>query len=161
DEILEMLAGRTGFPRTYLIETRKASYERAAQRRPAYRYIGQQPCAEEPTKIEREGNTLTGVAASAGVSTGQVCIVESEEDLSRFQPGNVLVTTSPKPAWTPLYAVASGLVTSSGSTLSHGLISAREYRLPAVIGLPGVIDELANGQEVTVDGNQGVVLVHE
>ena len=59
----------------------------------------------------------------------------------------------------PLFAKAKGLVLETGGVLSHGAIVAREFGLPAVGGLPGILRQLATGDEVIVDGGQGVVSV--
>jgi pyruvate,water dikinase len=88
-----------------------------------------------------------------------VRVIETPADMAAFVSGDVLVTPTPNPAWTPIYALASALVTSTGSVLSHGLVSAREYQLPAVIGIPDVTKRLGNGQRVTVDGDQGTVSI--
>ena len=71
----------------------------------------------------------------------------------------ILVAPSTDPAWVPLFAKAKGLVLETGGVLSHGAIVAREFGLPAVGGLPGILRQLATGDEVTVDGGQGVVSV--
>lgn len=86
-------------------------------------------------------------------------VIETPNDITAFVAGDVLVTPTPNPAWTPMYAFASALVTSTGSILSHGLVSAREYNLPAVIGIADVTRRLVNGQTITVDGDQGTVSI--
>ena len=138
------------------MEARRGSFARSATSRPPNRFRGQTPIVEEVKQLTA-GEVLQGVAASPGVASGLVRVVEQPSDVSDFQPGEVLVTASPNPAWTPIYAVASAMVTSTGSILSHGLVSAREYELPAVIGIEDAPRRLQNGQKVTVDGDQGIV----
>jgi pyruvate,water dikinase len=99
------------------------------------------------------------VGASPGVASGRVRVIESPDDMASFVSGEVLVTPTPNPAWTPMYALASALVTSTGGILSHGLVSAREYHLPAVIGIADATRKLANGQHIVVDGDRGTVSI--
>ena len=83
------------------------------------------------------------------------------------EPGNidppgepyVLVCPSTDPAWVPLFVNAKALVMETGGVLSHGAIVAREFGLPAVAGLPGVLERLQTGQRVRVDGINGTVCV--
>jgi phosphoenolpyruvate synthase/pyruvate phosphate dikinase len=77
-----------------------------------------------------------------------------------MQPGEVLVTGTTTPAWTPLFAMASAVVTDIGGPLSHGSIVAREYGIPAVMGTGGATKRIKNGQMITVDGSAGTVLLH-
>nr|MBP8266691.1 hypothetical protein [Zoogloea sp.] len=68
-----------------------------------------------------------------------------------------LVAPSTDPGWTPLFLKAGGLVVETGGYLSHGAIVAREFALPAVVNLPGVLGALADGDEVEVNGLTGTV----
>jgi pyruvate,water dikinase len=105
------------------------------------------------------GECLRGLPGSPGRVTGPCFLVTRPEDFARFPKGAVLVAPTTNPAWTPLFYSASGLVTESGGPLSHGAVTAREMRLPAVMSVRGVMGQLRDGQVVTVDGTQGVVRV--
>ena len=74
-----------------------------------------------------------------------------------FREAAILVARTTNPAWTPLFYSAAGLITESGGPLSHGAVTAREMRLPAVMSVRGAMTLFRNGQLVTVDGTQGVV----
>jgi pyruvate,water dikinase len=76
-----------------------------------------------------------------------------------MRPGEILVATITTPAWTPLFAMACGIVTDVGGTLSHGSIVAREYGIPAVLGTGVATRRIHSGQTLTVDGSQGVVIL--
>jgi len=102
-------------------------------------------------------NTLKGVAASTGVVTAPACVLHGPEDFSLMRPGDVLVAGTTTPAWTPLFVIASAVVTDIGGPLSHGSIVAREYGIPAVMGTGEATRRIQNGQIVTVDGSNGVV----
>jgi phosphohistidine swiveling domain-containing protein len=151
---------RSGFTRRYLVQMRRASFDRARTTRPPDAFVDQAPItSDRPGAGAAEPNVLRGVGASPGVGSGRVRVIETPADMAAFESGDVLVTPAPNPAWTPIYALASALVTSTGSVLSHGLVSAREYQLPAVTGIPDVTKRLGNGQHVTVDGDQGTVSI--
>lgn len=63
------------------------------------------------------------------------------------------------PAWTPLFTVAAGVVTETGGALSHAAIIAREYGIPAVLGIDGATTHIENGDRITLDGAAGTVTV--
>jgi pyruvate,water dikinase len=83
--------------------------------------------------------------------------VRTVEDFARFPRGAVLVAPTTNPAWTPLFYSACGLITESGGPLSHGAVTAREMRLPAVMSVREVMGWLQDGEVVTVDGTRGEV----
>jgi pyruvate,water dikinase len=72
-------------------------------------------------------------------------------------PGEILVAPSTDPGWTPLFLTAGGLVMEMGGANSHGAVVAREYGIPAVVGVPAATSRIITGQEVTVDGTLGLV----
>jgi pyruvate,water dikinase len=160
DEAIEALR-HPAFSRRWLVEMRRGDFQRSASARPPDRFLDQAPLLSPAAEHQlTDGRAVfRGVGASPGVASGSVRVVEAPEHVAAFQAGEILVTASPNPAWTPVYAVASALVTSTGSILSHGLVSAREYHLPAVIGISDVTKKLTTGQKVTVDGDQGIVSV--
>lgn len=71
--------------------------------------------------------------------------------------GAILVTPSTDPSWTPLFLRAGALVMETGGFLSHGAIVAREFGIPAVVNLPGILSQIKNGDTLEVDGNRGTV----
>ncbi|KNZ70940.1 pyruvate phosphate dikinase PEP/pyruvate-binding protein [Thermincola ferriacetica] len=102
-------------------------------------------------------DTLRGVASSAGVVTGPARIIDDPKDFGRVKPGDVLVAPYTNPAWTPLFSVIAGLVVDSGGAASHAAIIAREYGIPAVMGVGNATQILKEGEIVTVDGTRGTV----
>jgi pyruvate,water dikinase len=78
-----------------------------------------------------------------------------------MRPGEVLIAGATTPAWTPLFVMASAVVTDIGGPLSHGSIVAREYGIPAVMGTGVATRRIRSGQTLTVDGNAGLVTLHE
>ena len=76
---------------------------------------------------------------------------------SGLKHGEILVCPGTDPAWTPLFLSAAGLVTEVGGMMTHGSVVAREYGIPAVVGVAGATDRITTGQLVRVDGASGVV----
>lgn len=105
----------------------------------------------------RTSNILKGVPTSAGKVTAPARVLRGPEDFDKMRPGEVLVAGTTTPAWTPLFAMASAVVTDIGGPLSHGSIVAREYGIPAVMGTGVATKRIQSGQVITVDGGAGTV----
>ena len=99
---------------------------------------------------------LAGTPASAGTATGIVRVILDPVG-ARLEPGEILVAPSTDPGWTPLFMTAGALVMEMGGVISHGAVVAREYGIPAVVGVPDATTRLHTGQRVTVDGAAGTV----
>jgi pyruvate,water dikinase len=104
-----------------------------------------------------DGETLSGIGVAAGRAEGPARVIRKPTEGSRLLEGDVLVAPATDPAWTPLFLRASALVMETGGTISHGAIVAREYGIPAVINVPGVLRVLTDGTGVLVDGDEGKV----
>lgn len=110
----------------------------------------------------RDGKlVLKGVGTSSGVVTAPARVLFTPEDFNRMQTGDVLVAVTTTPAWTPLFALASAVVTDIGGPLSHSSIVAREYGIPAVMATRSATRQIQDGQRVTVDGGAGTVTLEE
>lgn len=99
---------------------------------------------------------LAGLAVSMGVVEGRARVVHDVAG-ARLRPGDVLVTTDTDPAWTPVFVAAAGLVTEVGGMMTHGAVIAREYGLPAVVGVDGATRHIRDGQRIRVNGTDGFV----
>ena len=84
-------------------------------------------------------------------------MVHGPEDFGRLTTGDILVAPLTTPAWTPLFARAAAIVTDVGGPLSHGSIVAREYGIPAVLGTGVATSRIDTGQNITVNGDRGLV----
>ena len=104
-----------------------------------------------------EGQVLRGNAGSPGKIRGTARVIISLADSDRLEPGDILVTATTSPPWTPLFAFAGGIVTDTGGALSHCAIVAREYGLPAVVGTGMATAMIKDGQQLEVDGDAGTV----
>jgi phosphohistidine swiveling domain-containing protein len=102
-------------------------------------------------------DTLMGVPVSPGTVTSPASLITSPAEFDQMEPDSILVCPMTNPAWTPLFAHASGLVTDMGGILGHGSIVAREYGIPAVVGTGTITQRVKSGQEMNVDGDSGTV----
>ncbi len=102
---------------------------------------------------------LRGMAVAPGVVRGIARLIRTPDEGHRLQPQDVLVAPSTDPAWTPLFLNASAIVMETGGYLSHGSIVAREYGIPAVVNVAGVMNAIRDGEAIQVDGNAGRVMV--
>jgi pyruvate,water dikinase len=100
----------------------------------------------------------TGIGVSGGRATGPACVIRHPDEEEALRHGDVLVAPSTDPGWTPLFLRASAIVMESGGFLSHGANVAREFGLPAVVNIPGILAKLTDGDAVTVDGDAARVM---
>lgn len=103
------------------------------------------------------GAELCGVGASPGRAEGLARVLHDPAEADRLAQGEVLVVPHADVGWSPLFLVASAVVTGMGGTLSHAAIVAREYGVPAVFGVPAVTARLRTGDRIVVDGAAGTV----
>jgi pyruvate,water dikinase len=99
---------------------------------------------------------LPGMPVSAGTVEGRARVVPdmAQADL---EPGDILVTAYTDPSWTPLFVAITGLVTEVGGLMTHGAVIAREYGLPAVVGVEHATRLIRDGQRIRVNGTDGYV----
>ena len=97
-----------------------------------------------------------GLPVSAGTVEGRARVIL---DLAQaaLEAGDILVTTFTDPSWTPLFVAISGLVTEVGGLMTHGAVIAREYGLPAVVGVENATRLIRDGQRIRVHGTDGYV----
>lgn len=108
------------------------------------------------TVVEKGAKTINGLPLSPGVYEGTIRVV-LEPKSTAIGKGEIMVTESTNPAWTPLFATAGALIMEYGGPMSHGGIVAREYGIPAVVGIPSATSTLRDGQRVRVNGETGMV----
>lgn len=104
---------------------------------------------------------LRGSPVSPGQVTGIARILASASQLSELRAGDIVVTRAATPDWTPAFAVAAAFVSDTGGPLSHSSIIAREFGIPAVMGVQRATATIREGQKITVDGATGVIRLHE
>jgi len=104
-----------------------------------------------------QSNEIHGFAASNGVVEGPARLVKSVQEISRLQPGDILVCQVTNPTWTPVFQKIAAAVSDIGGSMSHAAIVAREFGLPAVVGTGNATARIRDGQRIRVDGGRGVV----
>jgi pyruvate,water dikinase len=102
-----------------------------------------------------------GIPISGGQVVGPVRFVRSMEDWSRVCRGDILVVSVIDPGMAPLFGVAGGLIAEMGGTLSHGAIIAREYGLPAVANVSGIMTRLKEGDRISLDAERGEIIIQK
>ncbi|WP_091328082.1 PEP/pyruvate-binding domain-containing protein [Geodermatophilus ruber] len=159
-DLPEVAAALAGRDLRDVVAARRGAYDRETGRRHVPRVLlgdGTEPEARSAGPAAA-GDALVGTPASAGTVTGPARVV-LEPTGAHLVPGEILVAPSTDPGWTPLFLTAGGLVMEMGGANSHGAVVAREYGIPAVVGVPGATGRISSGQEVTVDGTHGRVAV--
>ena len=107
------------------------------------------------------GDVMAGSPVSPGVAEGIVHVIFDPRG-AHLAPGEILVCPGTDPAWTPLFMAAGGLITEVGGMMTHGSVVAREYGIPAVVGVHQATSRLKDGQRIRIDGTTGkVILLHE
>ncbi|WP_406175829.1 PEP/pyruvate-binding domain-containing protein [Streptomyces sp. NBC_00996] len=153
--------GREAFSRTQLDERRRLHEYHNRLPEPALTFIGE----HDPTRSVQPvagGTRLEGLGSSPGRIVGRARIVEDLVwQADEFLPGEILVTRYTDASWTPLFAIAGGVVTDIGSMLSHSSIVSREFNVPSVVNTKYATQRINTGDMVMVDGDTGVVEVVE
>jgi pyruvate,water dikinase len=121
---------------------------------------GRLAATAHPQDSRPESGAWSGISVSPGTASGPARIVQSPTDAAHLRQGDILVAPSTDPGWTPLFLRASAIVMETGGFLSHGAIVAREYGIPAVANVPGILNALQDGETITVDGSAGRVIRH-
>lgn len=140
-----------------LIEQRKEAFHSYEQLRPP-RVLTSDGEAVHGTyrRDDVPSGALVGLAVSAGTVEGRARIVFDMADAD-LEPGDILVTAYTDPSWTPLFVGIAGLVTEVGGVMTHGAVIAREYGLPAVVGVERATERIHDGQRIRVHGTDGYV----
>jgi phosphoenolpyruvate synthase/pyruvate phosphate dikinase len=110
-------------------------------------------------KYKRENlplDSIVGLAVSSGVIEGRARVILNMEDAD-LEEGDILVTAFTDPSWTPLFVSIKGLITEVGGLMTHGAVIAREYGLPAVVGVENATKLIKDGQRIRVNGTDGYV----
>lgn len=141
-----------------LIAERRANYDRELLRNQLPRLLlsDGRTFYEGLSAVDDEDGVLRGSPVSPGVVEGTVRVVLDPQQ-ANLAPGEILVCPGTDPAWTPLFLAAGGLVMEVGGLMTHGAIVAREYGIPAVVGVHQATTRLQTGQRIQVDGSTGQI----
>ncbi|MEJ2011276.1 MAG: PEP/pyruvate-binding domain-containing protein, partial [Anaerolineales bacterium] len=141
-----------------LIKERRERYVREFLRRQIPRLLVSDGRAFYEGMLPGEGDqkVLKGSGVSPGVVEGLARVV-LDPHAANLQPGEILVCPGTDPSWTPLFLASGGLVMELGGLMTHGAIIAREYGIPAVVGVDRATERIQTGVRIRVDGSQGIV----
>ena len=169
-ELRDLCSGKLLLPETLpgLITLRRAALERCEKHEPPEcfvlregAYVRDRTSGSSGAGLDAAAGTratLHGVGVSAGRARGRARVI-LDPVRDKLEPGEILVARSTDPGWTALFAIAGGLVLERGGILSHGAIVAREFGVPAVVGVEDATRVLQGGGQVMVDGDTGEVVV--
>jgi phosphohistidine swiveling domain-containing protein len=168
-DLAEARVGLRGADLHELAAERRRTYNRELRRRRIPRLLlsdgtdveaamGASTSATTTAGAHLPPGTLTGAPASAGTVTGKARVILDPAG-AHLEPGEILVAPSTDPGWTPLFLTAGALVMEMGGPISHGAVVAREYGIPAVVGVPDATTRIATGDTITVDGAAGTISV--
>jgi phosphohistidine swiveling domain-containing protein len=111
----------------------------------------------QPQLPKPDACSMSGLGVSQGTATGRAWIATSLRQALSIEPGSILVCRFIEPCWVPLLERVAGIVAESGSALSHAAVMAREYNIPAVLGVPAATQKIQSGDWLRVRGGEGVV----
>jgi len=111
---------------------------------------------------EKGGTVLKGTPVCEGIVTGLArVILDFNTEAQLISSNEILVTNATDTGWTPYFPLLGGVVTQIGGLLSHGAVVAREYGIPAVVGVHGATDRIRSGDTIHLDGSKGTVTIGE
>ncbi|MFO0678945.1 MAG: PEP/pyruvate-binding domain-containing protein [Polyangiaceae bacterium] len=138
-----------------LVRARRAEFARdRARPDPPGTFVGVPPPVLSPPAT---GDAFRGLPASGGVVEGRARVLFGAEEMGLLQPGEILVVHTTDVGWTPLFLHAAGVVTELGGPLSHAAVVAREFGVPSVVNVEGILRTVRTGDRLRLDGDRGVV----
>ncbi|MGG4495344.1 phosphoenolpyruvate synthase [Brevibacillus reuszeri] len=150
-----------------VVRTSKLDYQIISKRKEDYKFFEKltpprvitsdgEIVAGEYNRENLPANAIVGLAVSSGVIEGRARVILNMEDAD-LEAGDILVTSFTDPSWTPLFVSIKGLVTEVGGLMTHGAVIAREYGLPAVVGVESATKRIKDGQRIRVHGTEGYI----
>ncbi|MGV1047026.1 MAG: PEP/pyruvate-binding domain-containing protein [Solirubrobacterales bacterium] len=163
EELVEALSGTAALRLVRAkVSGRRQAFDRFNRKEavPPMYLVGDREADElAPAQPEGEGDgRLTGLGTSRGRTEATARVIRDLKDIGRVQYGEILVTNSTDPAWTPVFMVISGLVLETGGMLAHGSCLSREYGLPAVT-IPNAMGRISDGARIALDADRGEVVI--
>ncbi|MCR8844554.1 PEP-utilizing enzyme [Paenibacillus sp. SC116] len=164
NEIQDLAYGKYQFPETIpkLIALRQDAHRNNEDTEPPSLFVREQGIYYQDQPIrstyqDEQYTRLVGIAVSGGTVTGRARIIFDPVNDSGLEPGDILVTRSTDPGWTPLFKIAAGLVVEKGGMLSHCAIVAREFGIPAIAAVERATSRIADGDILILHGDTGEI----
>lgn len=163
DEAIDLSCGARSWSLADTVTERRAAYEAAGALTPPDRLVlapgtsWSDEALAGALPVAAQGDSLRGVGACGGLVTGAASVVLDVTEAERLAEGAILVTRQTDPGWAALFFLVKGLVVERGGMLSHGAIIAREYGIPAVVGVRDATRLIRDGDQLRVNGDAGTV----
>ncbi|MBU8878849.1 phosphoenolpyruvate synthase [Bacillus sp. FJAT-29790] len=152
-----------------VVRTNKLDYQVIGNRKDEYKFYEKltpprvitsdgEIIAGEYRRENLPAEAIVGLPVSSGVIEGRARVILNMEDAD-LEDGDILVTAFTDPSWTPLFVSIKGLVTEVGGLMTHGAVIAREYGLPAVVGVENATKIIKDGQRIRVHGTEGYIKI--
>ncbi|MGG1679682.1 phosphoenolpyruvate synthase [Neobacillus sp. NRS-1170] len=152
-----------------VVRTNKLDYQIISKRKDEYKFFDKltpprvitsdgEIIAGEYKRENLPADAIVGLAVSSGIIEGRARVILNIEDAD-LEDGDILVTSFTDPSWTPLFVSIKGLVTEVGGLMTHGAVIAREYGLPAVVGVENATKLIKDGQRIRVHGTEGYITI--
>ncbi|WP_088051421.1 phosphoenolpyruvate synthase [Virgibacillus dakarensis] len=150
-----------------VVRTNKLDYQIISKRKEAYKLYEKltpprvitsdgEIIAGEYKRENLPAGAIAGLAVSSGVIEGRARVILNMDEAD-LEDGDILVTAFTDPSWTPLFVSIKGLITEVGGLMTHGAVIAREYGLPAVVGVENATKLIKDGQRIRVHGTEGYI----
>ncbi len=147
-----------------LVALRREEFQRASQLHFPDDFSSQAGEYPTPERVARNApgaeagqGAIKGLSACGGLVRGRVRVLSSVMELGRIEKGDILVTRQTDPGWAAVFPLIRGLVVERGGMLSHGAIVAREFGIPAVVGVPGATSIFVDGEEIELNADRGEI----
>lgn len=114
---------------------------------------------DDTFEFTQESTSFQGIPASQGIFTAKVRVLHKIDEIPTVQAGEILVVPKTDPGWTPVFSKINGLITETGGILSHGAVVSREYGIPSVTNIPNACKIFKTGQNITINGYTGSVII--
>lgn len=168
-EVESLLTGYAQFPYDLAIEVRRrrqAAQQLAVMRPPdSFELAEGEYLLPTPTtattvaEVPTGGDELVGTGACGGQLTAVARVLADANEGRQLERGEIVVTRQTDPGWASVFFLAGALVVERGGMLSHGAIIAREFGIPAVVGVAGATARIKSGESLAIDGDRGVVRI--
>lgn len=162
DELYEVLDDRANMPLAEAkIKSRRKNFDLMDKKlvHPS-KYLQAGLPANVDAEIVHGDGVFAGKTTSTGKVTGVARVVRELSQIGTVNKGEILIVHATDPGWTPVFMIITGIVLETGGLISHGALLAREYGLPGV-QIPGALELIPDGATITLDGDSGVVIVHD
>ncbi|MBA3899218.1 MAG: hypothetical protein H0X62_03260 [Bacteroidetes bacterium] len=164
-EISEQLSASEMLPNQtkQIIGLRKEEFEKAGKEvfpDDFSSWLGHYPKPEElmdTLKFDTTGEGIKGLSACGGIVKGKARVLENVMQMGKIKPGDILVTRQTDPGWAAIFPLISGLIVERGGMLSHGAIVAREFGIPAIVGVPNATTLIKDGEEIILNADKGEI----